>query len=79
VFICVINNQTVRWCQSVDMVQDMVTDCIACLPKGPSITPVTIEVYARIGTYTTKTVENRPKEKSWEDSGCPCCEPPTVE
>jgi len=77
-FICVINNQTVRWCQSVDMVQDMVADCIACLPKGPSITPVEIEVYARIGIYTSKPLR-KPLSDGEIDAlydeapGCECC------
>ncbi len=70
-FIAVVNDQTVRWCDSLESVNDMISDLIKGLPKGKEVAPVSIDVFVKIGSYTTKIVESWPKKKIDSGIGVP--------
>jgi len=75
-FAIVVNNEVYHRCANIDDIPMAVQSVIAKFNGVPSRDPWghTIQVYASVGSYTTKAVESWPKEKSY-NSGCSCCEP----
>jgi len=64
-FIAVINDRVVRSCRNIDEINDMVAHVLRNHPVNANVIPYPVEVYTRIGSYTTKVVESYPKEKPW--------------